>query len=81
MNIRTVIAGAVMAAGLGTAVVTGSTIASADPWTTTIGPAAEVPTHGSTDGDHQSKRRRATFSGGLVTEVKLDDLDANDTKK
>ncbi len=29
----------------------------------------------------QKKRRRATFSGACVTEVKLDDLDANNNKK
>ena len=67
-------------AGLGTAIVTGGAVASADPGTTTVGPTAEGSTPGTSDGDSQSKRRRATFSGGIVTEVKLNDVDANNNK-
>jgi hypothetical protein len=74
------IAGLVMAAGVGTAIVTGGAIASADTGTTTVGPTAEGSAPGTSDGD-QSKRRRATFSGGIITEVKLDDVHANDNKK
>lgn len=49
----------------------------ADP---AVVPTAEGSTQ-NTDGHHQSARRRATFSGAAVTEVKLDDLDANNNKK
>ncbi len=74
------ISGFVIVAGLGTAIVTGGAVASADPGTTTVGPTAEGSTPGTSDGDSQSKRRRATFSGGIVTEVKLNDVDANNNK-
>ena len=73
------IAGFVMVAGLGAAIVTGGAVASAD--TTTAGPTAEGANHGTFDVDSQSARRRATFSGASVSEVKLDDLDANNNKK
>jgi hypothetical protein len=74
------IAGFVMVAGLGAAIVTGGAVASADT-TTTVGPTAEGANHGTSDVDYQSARRRATFSGASVSEVKLDDLDANNNKK
>ena len=71
------IAGFVMVAGLGTAIVTGGAVASANPGTTNVGPTVEGAITGTSDGDYQSKRRRATFSGASVTEVKVDDLDGN----
>ena len=64
-------------AGLVAAIINAGAVASGDTGTTTVGTTAEAPTHDATGGDAQSKRRRATFSGGSVTEVKLDDLDAN----
>lgn len=71
------IAAFVAAAGLGAAIVNASAVASADTGTTTAGPTAEA----SANGDDQSKRRRATFGGASVTEVKFDDLDAGGSKK
>jgi hypothetical protein len=53
-------------------------VASADPGTTSVGPIAEAPSNGTPDG--QSERRRATFAGASVTEVKFDDMDANSKK-
>lgn len=73
------IAGLAVAVGLGTAMSIGSAAASADPGTTSVGPTAEAPSHGTSDG--QSERRRATFGGASITEVKLDDMDANSDKK
>ena len=76
MNItKNWIAAFVATAGLGAAIVNASAVASADPGNTSVGPTAEV-----THGDHQSQRRRATFEGGSVTEVKPKDLDAGDEK-
>lgn len=71
------VAGFIMMAGLGAAVVTGGAVASADSGTTTVGPTSGE----SSDTVAQKERRRATFSGACVTEVKLDDLDANNNKK
>jgi hypothetical protein len=34
-----------------------------------------------TGSDGHSERRRATFAGASVTEVKFDDMDANNNKK
>lgn len=70
------IAALAAAAALGAAIVNAGAVASADPATTTVGPTAEAA-----NGDHQSQRRRATFAGGSVTEVKFDDLDAGGNKK
>ena len=64
------------AAALGAAIVNAGAVASADPGTTTAGPTADASTHSGT----QSERRRATFEGGSVTEVKPKDLDANNNK-
>jgi hypothetical protein len=72
------IAGLAIAAGLGAAIAFGSAVASADPGTTSVGPIAEAPSNGTPDG--QSERRRATFAGASVTEVKFDDMDANSKK-
>ena len=74
------IAGFVMMAGLGTVIVTGGAVASADTGTTTVGPTAEGSAHGTSDGGYQSARRRMNFSGAHITEVKLSDLDANNNK-
>lgn len=71
-HISRCIAGFVMAAGVGTAIVTGGAVASADTGNTTVGPTAGGSTDNTSTGD-QSKRRRATFTGACVTEVKLDD--------
>ncbi|MFI5508805.1 hypothetical protein ACIA48_15130 [Mycobacterium sp. NPDC051804] len=76
-NTRNLIAAFAAVAGLGAAIINAGAVASADTGTTTVGTTAEAPTHGASDGDAQSKRRRATFSGGSVTEVKLDDMDPN----
>ena len=71
------IAGFVIASALGTAVSTGTAVASADPNTTAVGESAEATPPSASDGDYLSKRRRATFSGACVTEVKVADFDAN----
>jgi hypothetical protein len=74
---------AVTAAAIGAAVLLAPAVpVFAAPTTDfTVGPTAEASTQGTTDADHQSARRRATFSGACVTEVKLDGLDANNNKK
>ena len=72
------IAGYALMAGLGTTVITGAAVASADTGPTS-GPSMQAGAGGA-DGAYQSARRRATFSGACVTEVKLDDLDANSNK-
>ena len=77
--LRNWVAAVAAAAGLGAAIVTASAVVSADPGTTTVGPTLEAPSH--SDGDSQSQRRRATFSGGSITEVKPTDLDPNGAKK
>lgn len=77
---RNWIAAFAAAAGLGAAIVNASAVASADPGTPTASPTADV-SHGGSDGGYQSSRRRATFAGGSVTEVKLDDLDAGNNIK
>lgn len=71
---RNWIAAFAAAAALGAAIVNASAVATADPGTTTV----EVAHGGSAD---QSQRRRATFEGGSVTEVKPKDVDPSDQKK
>lgn len=73
------IAGFVMVAGLGTAIFAGGAVASADTGTTTVGPAAGASTPGVSDGN-QAARRRMSFDGAHITEVKMADLDANSNK-
>lgn len=73
------IAGYALMAGLGTAVITGGAVASADTGSTS-GTAVEAGTTG-TGGDHQVARRRVDLTEGYITEVKFDDLDANNNKK
>jgi hypothetical protein len=74
------IAAFVAAVGLGAAILNASAVASADPGTPTMGPTADA-SHGGPEGDYQSERRRATFAGASVTEVKLTDFDAGNNKK
>jgi hypothetical protein len=68
------------AAGLGVAIVNASAVASANPGATAVAPAGEAPSDGGSDGGYESSRRRATFAGASITEVKLDDLDAGNKK-